>query len=276
MRAGNSKGVGDNHDEGRADPPGGGKSGGATSGPGAGELGSYPPPTGTWGYGGGTDFVFALRQHRGGFLSAPKSTRLPSGPRPWYRRRPVYLLAALVVAGASYFVDRYDTYTSPERVAALSSFRTQMLGDLAGCTQGIRLVDRAWRRLGPAPSQGQREGQLRFAKEVESNCTPVNSDIYSLLTMQVPGALSQAKQVANLALYDVGAWAYPHAARALLDVETLLAQPGNRAGRARLAAESRSMLREADAAQTNLNRVASILGTHLPPLHLPAPPRPPA
>ncbi|GEM_PF-4202517 len=231
---------------------------------------------GTWGQGSGTDFVFALRQHRGGFLSAPKATRLPRGPRPWYRRWPVYLLAALVVAGACFFVDRYDTYTSPQRVAALSSFRAQMLSDLAGCTEGVRLVERRWQRLGAHPAPGSRAEALRFAKEVESNCTPVNSDIYNLLTMQVPGALSQVNQVANLALYDAGSWAYPHATRALLDVEALMAHPGNEQARARLTSESRAMVKEARAAQANLDRAATTLGAHLRPLGLPAPPRPPA
>ncbi|MGH9064911.1 MAG: hypothetical protein ACRDZQ_08700 [Acidimicrobiales bacterium] len=206
-------------------------------------------------------------RRRGGFLSAP--SKVGKGRRPWYRRRRYQLLIAVVIVGLAVLSDRYDTYSSPQRAAKLTTLYDQVRGDLYICNGGLGAVLGAWHRLGPAPSPAEAARVAKLAKQAEANCTPTTSDVYDLVSIQVPGALSSYPKL-TLAVYSLGTWAYPHAATVLLDVEQLAMHPGDKATAASLASNGRAMAADESSAAAIFGQVASDLGTHLAPLGLTA------
>ncbi len=207
----------------------------------------------------------------GRFLTAPNQPR-PSGPRPWYRLRRYQLPIVAVIIALAFFSDRYDHYTTSQRGGQLRSFHQTIKGDLATCTQGLDYSTRAWHALGAHPTGGARANVASTAKAAEANCTPVSDDggVYALSTLQVPGALGKVGRL-SLAVYQLSAWAYPNAAKALLDIETLAQHPGDRTTSAALAKTSGIMKGDAASADKIFAQAAGIVGTHVSSFGLPSP-----
>lgn len=215
---------------------------------------------------------------RRGFLSNPQRVGLHGGatpglpavrpPRPWYRRWRVYILGIAVVVGAAFLTDHYDNYSTPQRSAALVSFYQALRTDLTTCNDGVSLTITRW-HAEQTGGQGAptADGVAALAKQAEANCTPVSPDTYNLESAQVPGALSSYHQM-TLAAYQLGQWAYPNAASALLAIETLVTDPTNAGARAKLAAATHGMDDAVTSAQNIFDTLATTLGTRITPLHL--------
>lgn len=183
----------------------------------------------------------------------------------------MYALAVVVVMGAAFFTDRYDNYTPPQRSAALVSFYQQLRTDLTTCNEGVSLTMARWHAEQAGGSRAPTAGQVvALATQAEANCTPAGTDTYNLESAQVPGALSSYHQV-SLAVYQLGQWAYPNAASALLAIETLVTNPADVAAQAKLASATRGMDGTVASAQSIFDSVATTLGTRITPLHLARP-----
>lgn len=171
---------------------------------------------------------------------------------------------------AAILTDRYDRYTPPQRAATFRSYYAQLLTDLSSCNDGVTLAGRDLRRLqsgAPAPSPA---ALVALARAAEANCTPASHDIYSLESAQVPGALSGYPQL-SLATYQLGQWAYPSAAEALLAVETLAVTPTDAGARAKLDGARTAMAAITTEAATTFTAVAVRLHTTIAPLRLAQP-----
>lgn len=242
---------------------------GSTNGKGA--LDQGPAPTAA-----GSLPPLAAGRHRG-FLSAPQLRRrgwsfTPPTRRPWYLRRTVWLLTAILVVGAAVFTDRSAAYTSGQRASQFRSFYAHVRSDLATCNEDLSYVLHTWHGAAGSPAPAS-PTIARRARQFEADCTPASNsgDIYDLESLQVPGALSQYHQL-SVAVYDLGAWAYPHAARALLDISALAARPGDRAARSNLTTTARAMRSDAASAQRIFDSAyANVSPRSLPPLDLAQP-----
>jgi hypothetical protein len=194
-------------------------------------------------------------RHRG-FLSAPQHRRTgqgPDGPRPWYRRRLVQAGIVVVIIASAVLTDRYVTYTTPERASSFSSFYQELTGDIESCNDGVVLTMKAWRRLETGGPGAPTVSQVRnLAENSEGQCTPANNAIYVIDSTDVPGALATAYPQLSVAVYDLGNWADPGAAEAMVAIAALAASPGDQSALAKLDQSAAIM-------QTDSSAVASIL-----------------
>lgn len=204
----------------------------------------------------------------GRFLTGPSQVRL--GPKPWYRRLRYQLPIVALVVVAAVVTDRYDRYTPEQRGTELVTFYSDINQDLSACVDGVTVAGQAYRNLTAAPLTETTKNAAALARTAEVNCTPVSDDggVYDLDSSQVPGELSTVAQL-SAALSDLQQWAYPYAARALLDVEQLDSDPGNTAAKASLHQEEAAMAGENAAAKRIFAAAAKDLGTHLQLVNLP-------
>lgn len=206
----------------------------------------------------------------GRFLTGGQVQR---GPKPWYRLRRYQLPIAAVIIALAFVADRYDTYTPSQRGGQLRSFHSSIRRDLSTCVQGVTVAKQAWEGLNASPIRGSADHAAALAKAAEANCTPVSQDggVYNLGSLQVPGALKSESSHLSLALYDLDEWAYPHAARALLDLEYLDHHPGDQPTRAALRLTTAAMVKESRGANAIFAGAAKHFHTHVARFYLPLP-----
>ncbi|MHB1710715.1 MAG: hypothetical protein ACYCV7_04835 [Acidimicrobiales bacterium] len=177
-------------------------------------------------------------------------------------------MGVAVVVGAAILTDRYDNYSPPQRSAALVSFYRTLRADLTTCNDGVSLTITRWDAEQAGGSGSPTAGKVvALAKQAEANCTPVSPGTYNLESAQVPGPLSSYQQM-TLAAYQLGQWAYPDAASALLAIETLATDPSDVGARAQLAVATRGMTASGARAQSIFDSMATTLGARIPPLDL--------
>ena len=213
---------------------------------------------------------FPTSRHRG-FISPQQAKQSRyRGPKPWYRRRRWQLAAVSLVVVAAILTDRYDHYTPPQRAATFRSYYNQLVTDLSTCNDGVTLAGQDLRLIQSGGATVSPASVVALARSAEANCTPTSADIYTLESAQVPGALSGYTQL-TLATYQLGQWAYPNAAEALLAVETLATSPADATATAKLDAARAAMTAIAGQAASTFNSVSSQLHTSIPPLGLASP-----
>lgn len=194
------------------------------------------------------------------------------GPKPWYRLKRYQLPIVAAIVLAAVLTDRYDTYSSPQRAHQLVSLYSSVRQDLQSCRDGVAVATAAWHKLPPTPPARSAAAAANLARTAEANCTPASDDggIYNLGSLQVPGALNKENKL-PLALYDLEAWAYPNAARALIDLESLDRNPEDTAARTALATAAYTMQRQSTAAKAIFQSASATLGANLHWQNLPQP-----
>ena len=182
-------------------------------------------------------------------------------------RRSRYLAigVGLFVAGSVAFnIGRPEARS--DRAGDLRALASHVVTDTRACNSSARDSFTAYTEvLHGHPSE--RAAAEKLIADDEQYCTPVgNTDLYDLATLEVPGTLRSYRL--QPALLDLSSWAYPNAASAISDVDTLLARPGDPLARADLGRRLQQMGELSSSASGAFDRAAVALGTTIQPFDL--------
>jgi hypothetical protein len=194
----------------------------------------------------------------------------PAGPPPWWQRHRGLLIAAavLVILLITVLSDLPVSTSRADDIGAERSVMSEVNTDLAPCALAVHQAVGIWNlQAAHALTSADRSPTPGLLSDDQTACSFTNENIYDLSDIQVPGTAA-GKHLGQL-LATVTLWTTSDSLRAIEDVQTLMADPGNVSVRHNLAKEEAQLAADRGTAIAQENAADRNLDTRLQRVDLP-------
>jgi len=195
---------------------------------------------------------------------------------PWYRRRPVLVVAgAVVVIGLTVFSDLPQPEPISRQVSDEMAVISEINADAATCVFAIKetfsiYADETKGTLSPS----DKATVPTLLRDDQGACSYTNSSIYDLSNIEIP-TTAAGREIGDV-LNTVTVWATEYALGAIVAIETLSNDLSDSTSLASLASNERGLASQRSLARSQVNQADHLLrGAHLPYPIMPVTPAPP-
>jgi hypothetical protein len=194
----------------------------------------------------------------------------PRRPPIWERRRGLVIVVAVAAVVVITILSDLPVSTSrASDIGAERSVMSEVNTDLSPCAYAIHQAIGIWGlQAGHELSAADRAPTPGLLSDDQSACSFTNEDIFDLSNVQVPQTTA-GKQLGQM-VATATLWTTSDALRAIEAVQTLMNDPNNAAALHSLSTAESELAKDRGSARAEEESADRALGTHLPPVDLPA------